>query len=155
MKNFASLALLILLSQMSLSQSMTVHKSDQTAVTFQLSQIDSITFSSIPQGQYKIAFHSNRDGNWQIYSMNIDGSVPTRLTNDTSADQFPKWSPDGSKITFASNRSGHYQIYVMNRTAPIKRESLITLQMTVIQHGHQMGKKLFSIPIEPAIPKSS
>ena len=29
-----------------------------------------------------IAFASDRDGNWEIYLMNTDGSNPQRLTND-------------------------------------------------------------------------
>jgi len=45
MKNVITLVLTVLLAQLSYSQSMTVHKTDQTTATFQLSQIDSITFT--------------------------------------------------------------------------------------------------------------
>src|SRR5947207_8236514 len=45
----------------------------------------------------KIAFTSNRDGNYQIYMMDADGSNQTRLTNNPY-DISPKWSPDGTKI---------------------------------------------------------
>jgi len=66
-----------------------------------------------PNGQ--IAFSSNRDGNYEIYVMNADGSDQTRLTdNDDALDREPSWSPDGDKIAFASNRDGNYEIYVMN-----------------------------------------
>ncbi|HPK00176.1 MAG TPA: hypothetical protein PKW60_11870 [Candidatus Hydrogenedentes bacterium] len=34
----------------------------------------------------KIAFHSDRDGNYQIYVMNADGTGKTRLTNNTASD---------------------------------------------------------------------
>jgi len=45
-----------------------------------------------PDGS-KIAFASNRDGNWEIYIMNLDGSGQTRVTNNTSKDEYPAWSP--------------------------------------------------------------
>ncbi len=41
----------------------------------------------------KIAFASNRDGNFEIYVMNADGSDQTNLTNDPEYDWAPAWSP--------------------------------------------------------------
>ena len=62
----------------------------------------------------KIAFASDRDGNYEIYVMNSDGSNQTRLTNNSALDTYLSWSPDGSKIVFTSDRDGNYEIYVMN-----------------------------------------
>jgi len=64
----------------------------------------------------KIAFHSNRDGNSEIYSIHADGTNEKRLTNNDANDGFPSWSPDGSKVLFQSNREGEddFFIYVMN-----------------------------------------
>ena len=64
-----------------------------------------------------IVFASNRDtndSNYEIYSINVHGGNETRLTNNLTNDQFPSWSPDGTKIVFASNRDGNYEIYTMN-----------------------------------------
>jgi dipeptidyl aminopeptidase/acylaminoacyl peptidase len=55
-----------------------------------------------PNGQ--IAFSSNRNGNFEIYTMNDDGSDVTRLTEDDANDFDPIWSPDGDKIAFVSDR---------------------------------------------------
>ena len=62
----------------------------------------------------KIAFVSDRDGNYEIYVMNPNGSEQTRLTYNDADDTEPSWSPDGKKIAFASNRDDNYEIYVMN-----------------------------------------
>ena len=62
----------------------------------------------------KIAFSSNRKGNWEIYLMNPDGSRQERLTRHNAGDYSPVWSPTGEHILFASDRSGFRDLYVMN-----------------------------------------
>ena len=62
----------------------------------------------------KIAFHSNRDGNQEIYVMNPDGSRQINLTNNPAKDSNPSWSPDGKMIAFQSDRDGNQEIYIMN-----------------------------------------
>ncbi|MHC4533602.1 MAG: TolB family protein, partial [Planctomycetota bacterium] len=64
--------------------------------------------------QSKIAFVSSRDGNHEIYAINIDGSGQKRLTDNFADDKCPSWSPDGEKIIFQSDRDGNNAIYVMN-----------------------------------------
>ncbi|NUO79405.1 PD40 domain-containing protein [candidate division KSB1 bacterium] len=45
-----------------------------------------------PNGK-KIAFQTDRDGNYEIYSMNADGSHQTNLTNSpASSDYDPDWA---------------------------------------------------------------
>jgi Tol biopolymer transport system component len=65
----------------------------------------------------KILFSSNRDGNYEIYVMDADGSNQKRLTNNPANDSEPAWSSDRKKIVFVSDRGGtegKYKIYVMN-----------------------------------------
>lgn len=66
------------------------------------------------RGTRKVVFESNRDGDYEIYTMNPDGSFATRLTNNTASDRSPDWSPDGTKIAFESDRDGNNEIYTMN-----------------------------------------
>jgi Tol biopolymer transport system component len=66
-----------------------------------------------PDGK-KIVFASGRDGNWEIYVMNADGSNQTRLTNHPDVDMQPAWSYDGKQIAFVSTRDGNQEIYVIN-----------------------------------------
>ncbi len=61
-----------------------------------------------------IAFHSDRYGSSDIYSIAADGSNEVRLTYDDAEDAFPSWSPDGASILFQSNRANDDAIYVMN-----------------------------------------
>jgi Tol biopolymer transport system component len=72
-----------------------------------------------------ITFSSDRDGDFEIYTMRPDGSGVTQLTQnaETSAsearDEAPAVSPDGRLIAFASTRDhspggmGSYELYVM------------------------------------------
>jgi hypothetical protein len=48
--------------------------------------------------------------NYEIYSVEADGSNPTPLTDDPDDDRQPAVSPDGTRIAFASNRDGAYAI---------------------------------------------
>lgn len=50
----------------------------------------------------RIAFSSDRDGNWELYVMQRDGRRHRRLTNTPAAERYPVWSPDGRKLAFAS-----------------------------------------------------
>lgn len=64
----------------------------------------------VPQAQAaimpgsRIAFYSNRDGNPEIYIMDVDSAQVTRLTNDPAFDDSPALSPDGARIAFLTAR---------------------------------------------------
>jgi Tol biopolymer transport system component len=62
----------------------------------------------------RIIFATDRDGNFEIYIMNSDGSEPTRLTDSPAFEADPAGSPDGRQIAFTSARDGNLEIYLMN-----------------------------------------
>lgn len=66
-----------------------------------------------PDGS-QIVYQSERDGNSEIYLMEADGSMQTRLTANRNFDGGAYWSEDGSKIYFTSDRDGEYRVYEMN-----------------------------------------
>ena len=56
-----------------------------------------------------------RDGNYEIYIMQVDGSAQTRVTETIARNTHATWSPDGTKIAFFRElRRGVGGIYVMN-----------------------------------------
>jgi hypothetical protein len=67
-----------------------------------------------PHGNGLIAFSSARSGNQEIYAMSQNGSGQIDLSNDTSSDTLPAWSPDGERIAFVTDRTGNNEIFVMN-----------------------------------------
>ena len=62
----------------------------------------------------KIVFTSRRDGNFEIYSMNPDGSDQINLTQHRAKDSAPAWSPTGEQILFTSDRGGVEDLYLMD-----------------------------------------
>jgi len=56
-----------------------------------------------PDGKM-LAFQSDRDGNMEIYLLDIATNYEKRLTNHPARDEFPKFSPKGKVIVFASTR---------------------------------------------------
>jgi Tol biopolymer transport system component len=61
----------------------------------------------------RIAYIGKRGDNYDIYTMNPDGSDILRLTTDPGEDSSPQWSPDGSQIAFL-NYGGEAGLYLMN-----------------------------------------
>ncbi len=62
----------------------------------------------------RIAFMSDRDGDWEIYAMDDNLTGETRLTDSLGDDLYPAWSPDCQRIAFVSNRDASYRLYVMD-----------------------------------------
>ena len=70
----------------------------------------------------KIVFTSNTNGNDDIFSMNIDGSELTQLTDYPGKDNYPAVSPDGEKIAYTSDINGTWQIMIMNWDGTEKKQ---------------------------------
>jgi Tol biopolymer transport system component len=65
-----------------------------------------------PHGQ--LAFESERDGNSEIYLIDVDGENLQNLTNNEAYDGTPAFSPDGKQIAFTSDRGLQPEVYLMD-----------------------------------------
>ena len=74
-----------------------------------------VAWDSIAQRfEPRIVFASNRDGDWDIYSMDANGNNLLQLTDDPASEEEPAVSPDGRRIAFKSNRVLSPELYVMD-----------------------------------------
>lgn len=92
-----------------------IYGADYAAGTYRLTaHIASDMHPRLNRGATRIVFSSNRDGDYEIYVMNADGSGLQQLTHNGANDVNPAWSPDGSQIAFQSYRDGQAEVYVMD-----------------------------------------
>lgn len=115
MKTFFTLVLVIIITQVSFSQSMNVYTNTGTS-SFVISQIDSITFSGFIDQQREFILSGDVGGVGVIMKANEDFSQITQLTDADTGCAYPKYSPDGSKIAYCriNGSQGHMDVWVMN-----------------------------------------
>ena len=82
-------------------------------------------------GQGQILFETDRDGNYEVYVMNEDGSGQRNLTNFWADDAAASWSPDGERIVFISWRTGVGSFKLTNGSAyAMDRDGSDLVQLT-------------------------
>lgn len=91
----------------------------------------------------KIAFSSNRDGAWDIFMMNPDGSKQVNLTRDHANNFSPTWSPTGEHILFVSERGGPADLYLMDadgsNVRPVFRKKARRIEPTWSPDGQMIA----------------
>lgn len=80
-----------------------------------LGNFDGMSFAPrfSPDGN-RVVMAVARDGNSDIYLMDLRTRALQRLTTGPGIDISPSFSPDGSRIVFESDRSGSQQLYIMS-----------------------------------------
>lgn len=64
-----------------------------------------------PDGKQLALTLSRKDGDVDVYTLELATQMLTRMTYDPAIDTEPAWSPDGTKLYFTSDRSGSPQVY--------------------------------------------
>jgi TolB protein len=62
---------------------------------------DDITPATSPDGE-RLAFASSREGEWDIYILDLKNGKTTRFTDSPEYDAAPSWSPDGLWLVYES-----------------------------------------------------
>lgn len=73
-----------------------------------------------PDGKTLALTLSRKDGDVDVYTLNLGTQVLTRMTFDPGIDTEPSWSSDGSKLYFMSDRAGGPQIYQVDIANPTR-----------------------------------
>lgn len=114
-----------------------------------------------PQGD-RIVFTSDRSGDLEIYSMNLDGSDVVQLTSELGYDGGPFFSPDGTKIVYRAHhptdqaeiadyqsllaenriRPSQLEVYVMDADGRNKRQVTDLGAATFAPYFHPGGEKV-------------
>ncbi len=61
----------------------------------------------------QVAFMGNRDDDWEIYVIGLDGSGLKQLTSNGANDGLPVWSPDGKTLAFVSDQGGTWAVWAI------------------------------------------
>lgn len=108
-----------------------------------------------PDGK-RVAFASNRSGNWDIFVTDIAGGQPMQLTFDPADEIHPSFSSDGKQMVFCafSERSGQWEMVVIDLDNP-SRKNFIGLGLfpqwspggdqILFQRAREWGTRWFSL----------
>lgn len=75
-------------------------------------EADDIAPAFNPEGNL-LAFSSNRNGHWDLYTINVSDGEITQLTDSKAFDSNPSWSSDGQWIVFESYVDENLEIFIM------------------------------------------
>jgi TolB protein len=86
---------------------------------------DDIEPAVSPDGK-QVAFVSNRDGQWDIYLLNLTTDEITRVTDTKTYDGSPSWSPDGQYVVFQTMNGNNIDLIVQSIADPSSAPIQIT-----------------------------
>jgi TolB protein len=111
----------------------------------------------------KVAFASDRTGNWDIFVMPISGGRAVQITSDATDDVHPSWSPDGKQLVFSRHgqTSGRWEMWVtevanptvsnfigygvLPRWCPVTATGQNGADKILFQVGRERGRRSFSL----------
>jgi len=61
-----------------------------------------------------VMFSSNRNGNLDLWSLDLESQQLVQITDDKAHDWDPAYTPDGEHVIWSSNRSGNMEVWMAN-----------------------------------------
>lgn len=97
-----------------------------------------------PDGRRLALTLSMRDGNLDVYTLDLSSQVLRRITENPAIDTEPEWGVDGEQLYFTSDRAGAAQIYRVeaepgNRAERVTFEGRSNLRARVSPDGDQLA----------------
>lgn len=97
-----------------------------------------------PDGKTLALTLSRKDGDVDVYTLELTSQVLTRMTFDPGIDTEPSWSSDGKKLYFMSDRAGGPQIYEIdvaqpNRATRVSFEGSYNARPRISPDGKQLA----------------
>ncbi len=125
------------------------------------------SFANYLHGAYspdrtRLAYVSDRFGNYDVYVADADGRNATRLTTDPGVDLQPVWTPDGRSLVISSGRGGSRQLYLIAADGSDLRELTAvpggaedpalspdgtTVAFTGYPRGRDQAADIFAVPL--------
>jgi TolB protein len=104
----------------------------------------------------RVAFASDRAGNWDIYIVDVKGGQPVQITNAPTDDIHPCFSRDGQKLIYSTygSQSGQWELVIVDLNNPAVKRYIghglfpawsPTQDKIVFQRARQRGTLWFSI----------
>jgi len=104
----------------------------------------------------KLAFASDRDGDWNIYLMDARGGRPVQITTEATADLHPSFSPDGKRLVYSAyNAQSQQWELVVTELGKSNSRQIIghglfptwhpTDETILYQNARQRGTRWFSV----------
>ena len=92
---------------------------DGVAVTQLTSDPGSDTQPVFSPDGTRVAFSSDRSGNWDIWVIDVTGTQPIQVTNSPADELHPGWSPDGDRLVFCSLPAGggQWELWISDAVA--------------------------------------
>lgn len=74
---------------------------------------------AISPDRRRVAFASNRTGNWDIWIINVGGGPPVQVTRGDGDAVHPSWSPDGTRLAYCSlaKGGGQWELWIVDASA--------------------------------------
>ena len=98
-----------------------------------------------------LAYCAQRNGQFDIYTISINGGEETRLTDTPGLDDGPEFSPDGAKIYFNSSRTGKMQVWRMNADGTEQEQLTFDERNNWFPHASPDGRWLAYLSYEPDV----